>query len=185
MELLLIRFIVDLVFLAVLIWGIYYRVNKNTEYIFNFVIFNLLIFFIASLLSQSNIETGFAFGIFAILSIIRYRTEPIPIKEMTFLFISIILAIINSTVSSALGYGQIIFANIVIILVTLVLENAWLKNFKPCKEIIFEDIKLIHADRREDLIKELNARTGYDIADIKIDKIDYLKDVAYLRVYIN
>lgn len=183
MELLLIRFTINIVFIIILTIGIYYRINKNTEFLFNFIIFNLLIFFVSSLLSESNLDTGFAFGIFAIFSILRYRTEPLPIKEMTFLFISIVIAIINSTVTSELGMVQILFANGTIILATYIMEKKWLKHFKPYKTIIFEDIKLIHQDKKEELIIELKKRTGLNIVDVKIEKIDYLKDIANLKVY--
>ncbi len=183
MELLLIRFCINIVFITILTWGIYYKINKNSEYLFNFIIFNILIFFVSSLLSKSNLDTGFAFGIFAIFSILRYRTEPLPIKEMTFLFISIVVAIINSTVTTDLGIEQILFANVIIIVATYVMEKKWLKNFKPYKTIIFEDIKLIHQDKKEELILELKKRTGLDIIDVKVEKIDYLKDIANLKVY--
>lgn len=180
---LLIRFFIDLLFIYILTWGIYYRINKNTEYLFNFIVFNILIFFVSSLLSGVEMQTGFAFGLFAIFSILRYRTEPIPIKEMTFLFISIIIAIINSTVTSTVGLVEILFANIVIILTIYIMEKKWLKDYKPSKTVIFEDISLVHQDKKEELIAVLEERTGLNILDVKIEKIDYLKDIAHLKVF--
>lgn len=183
MEVLLIRFAFNTLVIIILTWGIYYKINRNSEYLFNFIIFNILIFFVASLLSQSDLNTGFAFGIFAIFSILRYRTEPLPIKEMTYMFISIVIAIINSTVTSGLGIYEIIFANVVIVLATYIMEKKWLRNYKAYKKIIFDDIRLIHKDKKAELIEVLESRTGYTITDVSIEKIDYLKDTALLKVY--
>lgn len=181
--LLLTRFMIDAVFIVILTWGIYYKINKNTEYLFNFIIFNVLIFFVSSLLSGVEMQTGFAFGLFAIFSILRYRTEPIPIKEMTFMFISIVVAIINSTITSGVSIFEVLFVNVVIILTAYIMEKKWLKNFKPSKTIIFENIALIHQDKKEELIRELEKRTGLKIVDVKVEKIDYLKDIAHLKAY--
>lgn len=183
-HILLVRFIINGCFITLLTWGIYYQINKNTEYLFNFILFNILIFFVSSLLSTIELGTGFAFGLFAIFSILRYRTEPIPIKEMTFLFISIIAAIINSTVTSGISIVVIIFADVIILVTTYIMEKRWLKNFKPFKSIVFENIELIHEDRKNELILELEKRTGLKILDVKVEKIDYLKDIADLKVFI-
>ncbi len=123
---LLIRFIINLVVITLLITCIYSPVKKKKEYLFVFFNFNILIFFIASLLSKIKMETGFAFGLFAIFSIIRYRTKQIPIKEMTFLFISIILATINSTVTIEIDFLTILMANVMILLSSYVMEKIWL-----------------------------------------------------------
>lgn len=183
METIFIRFILNAVAIIILTWGIYYRINRNSEYLFNFTLFNILIFFLSSLLSSVELGTGFAFGLFAIFSILRYRTEPLPIKEMTFLFITIIIGIINSTVTAELPLEYIIFANGTILLVAFFMEKKWLKSYKPSKSIIFEDIELIHTDRRDELIATLQERTGLTITEVRVEKIDYLKDTANLTVF--
>ncbi|MDC7223919.1 MAG: DUF4956 domain-containing protein [Spirochaetales bacterium] len=121
-----VRFLVNLLFLVFLIRRVYSPTKKDRKYPFVFFNFNILVFFIASFLSTIKMETGFAFGLFAIFSIIRYRTEQIPIKEMTFLFISIILATINSTVTREIDFFTIIIANIVILLSSYFMEKIWL-----------------------------------------------------------
>ena len=176
------RFLMNIVFMSILMTT-YYKVNNNSQYLFNFIVFNILIFFVSSFLSRINLETGFAFGLFAIFSILRYRTEAIPIKEMTFMFTSIIMATINSTVTSNLCYGEILFANTVIVLAVYIMEKKWLKNYKPSNDILFEQIDLIHEDRRAELIELLEKRTGYKISSIKVNKIDYLKDTAKITVF--
>jgi uncharacterized membrane protein len=181
-ETLIIRFLINITVMAI-VMGIYYRVNNNSQYLFNFIVFNVLIFFASSFLSRIKLETGFAFGLFAILSILRYRTEPVPIKEMTFMFTSIMLGTINSTVTMTLPNGEILFANAVIILVIFLLENLWLKNFKPSQKVLFEQIDLIHEDKREELIQLLEERTGYNISHIKVNSLDFLKDTASITIY--
>lgn len=177
------RFLINTIVIVLITWRIYYKVNKNSEYMFNFIVFNILIFFVSSLLNGIEMQTGFAFGLFAIFSILRYRTEPIPIKEMTFLFVSIIVAIINSTVTSPISLTEILFADVAIILTTYIMETRWLKNYKPSKTIIFENIELIHQDNKLELIAVLEERTGLKILDVKIEKIDFLKDTAVLKVF--
>jgi hypothetical protein len=176
------RFILNLVVMSI-IMGTYYKINNNSQYLFNFIVFNVLIFFAASFLSRINLETGFAFGLFAILSILRYRTEPVPIKEMTFMFTSIILGTINSTVTQSIPFDGILFANIFIILIVFLSERIWLKNYKPSQKVLFERIDLIHEDRREELIQLLEQRTGYKICEVKVKNIDFLKDTASLTIY--
>lgn len=176
------RFFMDLGFLMVLM-VIYYRVNRNSQFLFNFIIFNVLIFFVSSLLSRIQLEAGFAFGLFAIFSVLKYRTEPIPIKEMTFLFTSIITGAINSTVTANLELGEVLFANIMILLLVALLEKIWLKNYKPYQKVLFERIDLIQEGKKDELISELELRMGVIIYDVEIQEIDFLKDTASLKVF--
>lgn len=181
--LLLFRFILNALFAYIVIDRIYYRINKQREYLFTFVIFNLLIFFVSSLLSSVKMKTGFAFGLFAIFSILRYRTEQINIKEMTFLFTCIILAVVNSTVTDQVPILQILFADIMITIAIYYLEKKWLKGFTPSLQITFEHIDLIHRNRRKELFENLEERTGFIIQDYEIIDIDYLRDTAKMKVY--
>ncbi len=102
---------------------------------------------------------------------------------MTFLFINIIIAVINSGVTSSLPLSELLFANIVIIALTFILEKRWLKGHKESMDILFEDITLISADKRDEMIEELNTRTGLKIIDYELISIDYLRDSAMLKVF--
>ena len=176
-------FIINLIFIGILIRGIYYPINKKREYLFVFFIFNVLIFFVSSLLSSVKMEAGFAFGLFAVFSIIRYRTQQIPIKEMTFLFISIILATINSTVTAKLGFLEVVFGNCIILIVSFIMEKSWIKTYKESIVVEYEKIELIVPEQREKLLNDLRKRTGLDISEVTIEKIDFLKDIAEIRIY--
>ena len=182
-QILVFKFLINIVTISIIIFGIYYPINKNTGYLFNFFMLNILIFFVSSLLSDVKLKTGFAFGLFAIFSILRYRTETIPIKEMTFMFISIIIATINSSVTVDVSLVEIMFGNIVILLITYFMERLWLRKYKPSKIVKFEMIDLIHQDRRTELIEELENRIGQKVSDVEVERIDFLRDTAVLKVY--
>ena len=178
-----IRFLINIFFASILIRGIYYPINRNREYLFTYFIFNVLIFFVASLLSSVKLKTGFAFGLFAVFSILRYRTRQIQIKEMTFLFIVIIMATINSTVTEKISYVEILFANIVIVILSFTLERIWLKNYKISRMITYEKIELIKPERHKELIEDLETRLGKKIAKIEIGRINFLRDTARILVF--
>lgn len=181
-NLLIIRFALNFAFAFLIIKGIYYRVNKRSEYLFTFIIFNILIFFVTSLLSSVKIKTGFAFGLFAVFSILRYRTEQIEIREMTFLFISIILAVINSLITSKIGIAEILFANIIIVAATYILEILWLENYTSSIPIKYENIELIQKGREKELIKDLSERTGLNVQSYEIKNVSFVNDTASLMV---
>lgn len=181
--LLLFRFFLDLVSISVLILGIYHKLNKKSGYMFVLYIFNILVFFVASVLSLVTLNTGFAFGLFAVFSILRYRTRQIPIREMTFLFISIIVAIINSTVTVNISLAEIIFANIVILIFSSFTSLAWADVYLQRKKITYEKIDLIVPEKRAELIEDLKIRTGLPVLRVEIDRINFLRDTARIIIY--
>lgn len=176
------KFGFNLLFAFIVIRVIYYTKNRNREYLFTFFIFNVIIFFVTFLLSGVKLKIGFAFGLFAVFSILRYRTEAIPIKEMTFLFVSITIAVINALSSKVTG-SELIFTNVAIATMTFVLEAIWMKFNHAYKMITYEKVDLIKPQNRAELIADLEERTGLDIIKVDISKIDYLRDTAVLKVY--
>ena len=172
----------DLVVIFVIGRLIYFRLHKNRTYLFTLVTFNIVIFLVCYLLSHLTLGLGFSFGIFAIFSILRYRTMSLPIREMTYLFISISVAIINALSSTTVSYGELIFTNLAIIGFTFILEKAWVRN-EQVKNILYERIDLIKPQNRTELLADLRERTGLNISRCEIGRIDFLKDVAEVRVY--
>ena len=130
-----------------------------------------------------KIELAFALGLFAIFGIIRYRTDPIPIKEMTYLFLVIGVSVINALANKKISYSELVFANVMIIAVTYGLEKIWLLRHETRKNIIYEKIDLIGPDKRDELLLDLKERTGIDVVRVEIRRIDFLKDIAYLRIF--
>jgi hypothetical protein len=127
------------------------------------------------------VEVGVALGLFGIFSMIRYRTEQLPIREMTYLFVLIAISIINGA-GMASSYASFIATNIIFILLVWVLEAAGMSNRKAQKIITYEKIALIKPDRREELLADLRERTGLEIVKVQVGSIDFLKDTAFLKV---
>jgi hypothetical protein len=126
---------------------------------------------------------GFALGLFAVFGIIRYRTDAIAIKEMTYLFIVIGMSVMNALINKKVSIAELAFANLAIIFLTYGLEKVWLLRHESQKLIVYERIDLIQIGRRAELIEDLQTRTGIKVNRIEIGKIDFLRDVVMLKIY--
>lgn len=177
-----VRFIFNVFVIYIIARQIYYRLKPNRNYLFTMVIINIVVFFVCYLLNNINLSIGFAFGIFAIFSILRYRTKPIPIKEMTYMFISISIAIINALGSTNTTVVEIGFTNFSIVAFTFLLEKTWVKR-ESDKTVIYEKIENIKPANHDKLLEDLNNRTGLQIHRIEIGQIDLLRDTARVKVY--
>ena len=178
-----VRFLIDFAFTFVIVRVLYFAANRRKDYLFTFIVFNLLTFFICFLLRKVPMELGFALGLFAVFGILRYRTEPIPIKEMTYLFIVIGLAMINALANKKVSWAELVFVNTTILLVTLSFEKLWFNNEIQSKNVVYERIDLIKIEHRLEMIKDLKERTGLDIVRVQIGKIDLLRDIAIVTVF--
>jgi hypothetical protein len=160
---------------------IYFRAYKRKELFFTFFIFNFVIFLITHLLNKVDMGLGAAFGLFAVFSMLRYRTENIEAKDMTYLFLSITLGLITAIAkASAL---ELCILNGLILLVTFLLEGGFLLKREMTKNIQYENIDLISPENQDKLLADLKARTGLDIHRVDIGKIDFLKDTASIKIY--
>jgi hypothetical protein len=126
---------------------------------------------------------GFALGLFAIFGIIRYRTDSIPIKEMTYLFVIIGISIINALANKKISYSELLFTNFIIVVVIYCLEKVWLQRQEFCKIIKYEKIELIKPEKNKELLEDIQQRTGLTINRIEIGEVDFLRDTALLNVY--
>jgi len=162
---------------------IYYPSTHNKRYVFTFLAFNTVIYFVLSFLTSFEIGLGVGFGLFAIFSILRYRTDPIPIREMTYLFIIAALPVMNATGLSNEIWPQLIISNLAIMAIMLVLEREWGFHYESSRQIVYEKIELIHPNRRAELKTDLEERTGLKIKRIAIGKVDFLHDTANLKIY--
>jgi len=135
------------------------------------------------MLSNVKLQMGFALGLFAVFGILRYRTNPMPIKEMTYLFVVIGISIINSLTNKKVSYAEILFTNIAIVFVIYGLEKVWLLRHESCKLINYEKIELIKPEKHNELMADLQQRTGLKINRIDIGKIDFLRDTARIMIY--
>ena len=149
-----IRFLIDFSFTFVIIRVLYFAANRRKDYLFTFFIFNVLTFFICFLLRKVPMELGFALGLFAVFGILRYRTEPIPIKEMTYLFIVIGLAMINALANKKISWAELVFVNTTILIVTLSFEKLWFNNEVQQKNVLYDRIDLIKSEKLLDRIND-------------------------------
>lgn len=180
---LLFKFGVNTLVLFVLIRLIYYPIHRKKDYLFTYFLFNILIFFLCVLLNSVKLSIGFAFGLFAIFGVLRYRTEQISIKDMTYLFSVIAIAVINALASKKVSVAELIFTDGMILLVTYALEHLWLTRHEAMRLLIYERIDLIKPENRAALYEDLHKRLGVTVSRIEIGKIDLLRDTAQLRVF--
>jgi hypothetical protein len=135
------------------------------------------------LLESVKLEMGFALGLFAVFGIIRYRTDAIPIKEMTYLFIVIGMSVMNALINKKISLAELMFANLAILALTYGLEHVWLLRHESQKLVVYEKITLIQKGRRAELIADLEERTGIKINRVEIGKIDFLRDTVMVKIY--
>lgn len=178
-----IRAAINLLVLIALVFLIYYPKYKNKDFIFTFSLFNVLNFLICFLLGSAKIKVGFAFGLFAIFSIMRYRTVAISIKDMGFLFVSVALGMINALATISDNFVLLIGCNLFVLLLTWLLDRMNFMVHENVKEIIYDNIALIKPANRNDLIADLKEKTGINIHRVEIVRINYLKDIAVINVY--
>jgi len=181
---LILRFSLNLIVILILVRWLYYSSTKRKDYLFTYILISTIVFLLCFLLESVKLQIGFALGLFAIFGIIRYRTNSIPIKEMTYLFLVIGVSVINALTSDQTSLADLLFTNLVIIGITFGLEKCWLMKNESSKCIVYEKINLIKPDKREELLNDLRERTGIkEINRVEIGKIDFLKDTCILRIF--
>ena len=182
------RLIIDMVSVFILIRFVYYKINKHREFFFTYFIFNIIIFLMCFFLNKVKISMGAAFGLFAVFGMLRYRTEDLSIKDMTYLFLVIAIGLMTAVIKleDIEYYYEFIFiasANGFIILLTYLLESDILMKKEIARQVTYEKIELIKPENRAELIADLENRIGVKVNRISITKIDFLRDVAFIKVY--
>ncbi len=180
---LIIKGIFNLAIVVLIVRYIYYPVAKNKDYLFTYLLISLTVFLLCFLLDNVKLQLGFALGLFAIFGIIRYRTDPIPIKEMTYLFLVIGISVVNALANKKISYAELVFANLLLVFITYGMERLWLLKHQSRKNIIYEKIELIKPENAEALLADLKEKTGLDIIRFEIKRIDFLRDIANIRIF--
>ena len=183
-----IRLLIDLVSTYILMQFIYFRFYKNKDLLFTYFVFNIVIFTISFLLNRVEISMGAAFGLFAVFSMLRYKTEEISIKDMTYLFLTIAIGIVSAVtrlkgVEDVYEYLFLIAIIFSMILVALMLESNWFMKQEVFKTVYYEKIELIHPSKYDEFLEDLRSRTGIDIHRAEVQKIDFLRDTAQIKIY--
>ncbi|OFY74937.1 MAG: hypothetical protein A2V46_13460 [Bacteroidetes bacterium RBG_19FT_COMBO_42_7] len=178
-----IRFVMNLFFLFILIRILYFRYTKKEKFMFTFFLIGITVFFICSMLKDIIIDVGIGLGLFAIFSILRFRTRNFSIKDMAYIFTTIGISVINTVSKINFPVIGFIIINILIVLSVFVLEEYLQKNMYNKYSISYDNLDLLKPGGHNKLIKDLSSRTGHNILRVKIRNIDLKREVAQLDVF--
>ncbi len=179
---LILRFGFNLLVTLIVVFLIYAKNSRRKDFYFSYVAISTTIFTLCFLLESVKLELGFALGLFAIFGIIRYRTDTIPIKEMTYLFVIIGISIINALSSKKVSYAELFFTNVVIVAIMWGLEKILLLRQETELEITYEKIENIHLKNKQELLEDIELRTGIKVKRVEIQEINFLRDVARIKI---
>lgn len=172
----------NLVSALVLIAGIYYRRSPKRDYVFSYLAFNVVVYSVMALLARSELSIGVGFGLFAIFSVLRYRTEETSFREMTYLFVVIALPVVNALLVPAGDVALAVASNALVIAVVFAVEQGWGFRFESRQPVRYERLELLAPGRRAELFADLRSRTGLEVENVEIGRIDLLTDVADLTI---
>jgi len=178
----LIRFVINMAFIFVLIRVIYFRYSKKEKFLFTFFMMGITVFFVSSMLKSVFIEFGMAVGLFAIFAILRFRTRNFGLKDMSYIFTTIAISLINSLKLVGFPVLGVVIFNIIILVSAIFLEEFALKNNTTTFSIIYEDLELLQSAKKPKMLKELSVLTGKEILKFRVRKIDYKKKVACIDI---
>lgn len=176
------RFAFNTLMVWIMIHRLYYPKSKRRDYYFTFMLISISIFMMLYLLGGVKLKVGFALGLFAIFGIIRYRTESMPVREMTYLFSIISMSVINA-LSVTISYAELLFCNLIFLAAVWIFESYILLKHVSTKLIQYDRIALITPDKREELLEDLRQRTGLKILKVEIGALDFLRDMAIVKIY--
>ncbi|MDC2889626.1 DUF4956 domain-containing protein [Psychrosphaera algicola] len=169
-----------MVSISVLCYGCYFRINKNATVAGSFLLFGLGIFIITYLLHGVDMSMEFAFGLFAVFTMLRYRTETITIKEMTYLFLVTAIALLTSV--GKMSEVDLLILNGAICAFAFVVDSSLLRNRFGIQHVVYEKIDNIKPENKAILFADLKQRTGLNVVSVDIESIDFMRDVALLKV---
>jgi hypothetical protein len=178
-----IRFLLNLFFLTGIVKFIYYKHSRKREYLFTFYLIGIVVYFLCFTLKKYELDLGMALGLFAIFGIIRYRTLPLEVKEMTYLFVVIGISVMNALSNKKMSYAEIIAANSIILFALYLLERYWVESKMLSKDVTYEIIENIRPENHELLKADLEKRLGIEILSFEVGNVNFLRDVAKITVY--
>ena len=179
---LLMRFAFNLLISWLIVRVCYYRKSQRKDYVLTYMLFSSAMFLLIFLMENVNLQIGLTLGLFAIFGVIRYRTETVPVREMTYLFVIIATSVINGLALN-ISYVELLVANTLIFLLIWAMESRVLLRHTSAKLVIYEKIQLITPERREEMIADLEQRLGHKVEKVEVGHVDFLRDVALVKVY--
>jgi hypothetical protein len=181
---LVLRFILNISVVLLLVRWLYYSSAKRKDYLFAYIMISSIVFMICFLLESVKLQLGFALGLFAIFGILRYRTNAMPIKEMTYLFLVIGISVINALTDARSSLADILFTNLVLLFITYGFEKVWLLKHESSKSILYERLDLVKPGKKDELIADLQERTGIsNINRVEVGKLNFLKKTCTVTIF--
>ena len=178
-----IGFVINLVVAVFIVRFIYYPMKQSKNFVFTFIAFNTAVYFVMSVLTSAELSIGVGFGLFGLFSILRYRTNTMPTREMTYLFIIIALPVMNSILMANGLWSALLLANTAVVATLYILEHEWGFHYELSQQITYERIELIKPENYELLLEDLCIRTGLDVKRCEVSKINFLRDTAEVKIY--
>lgn len=179
----LLRFLIDLIFLIILVGFIYFRYTKKEKFLFTFFLIGIVVYFVCSIMKRVDIGLGLAFGLFAIFGILRLRTRNFSVKDMAYLFATIGLSVINSLGLKVLPLIGILMINSIIIISAFILEMVLSRNMFMKHSIVYDKLELLKPENQHKLMKDISLRTGRTILRISVERIDFKRDIAEIDIF--
>ena len=176
-------FVINLIVAVVIVRFIYYPAKQNKNFVFTFIAFNTAVYFVMSVLTNVEISVGVGFGLFGLFSLLRYRTDTMPTREMTYLFVIIALPVLNSILITDGDWLPLLLANGAIIAIFYVLEREWGFHYELSQRVTYERIELIKPENYDLLLDDLRERTGLPIKRCEVGNINFLRDTADVKIY--
>lgn len=177
-------FLLNLGFSTLIIRFLYYRTTGNTEYLFTYYMVSIVLFFLCFTLTKFTLDLGMALGLFAIFGIIRYRTQTIEIKEMTYLFVVIGVSVMNALVNEQMSFAEILLVNTVIVLSIYIIEKTVLSKGRSAqRNVVYDKLENVKPENYDQLLIDLREKTGLKISRVSVQKVDLTNNVATLTLY--
>lgn len=176
------RLAVDLAFVSIVVFGVYYRLYRGRELAFTYLVFNVITFSLCMLLQRVPMGLGFALGLFAVFGILRYRTEAIRMRDLTYLFIAIGLGILNGVTSESVSFAELVAVNGLIAAATA-FELLPRSRSRASTPMLYDNLRLLRPGHTEELHADVAARTGLDVIRVQINSVDMLRDAAEVTVH--
>jgi hypothetical protein len=176
------RFLINITFLTALIKYSYYKFSEKADYLFTFYLVGTIVFFLCFTLKKYEIDLGLALGLFAIFGILRYRTDPLKVREMTYLFVVIGLSLVNALSNKKMSYTEIFVANTIVVAMAYFLDRFWSQKKTNTKDILYESLEHIRPEHHEILKAKLEEKLGFEILSISLGQIDFKAETVKIKI---
>jgi hypothetical protein len=178
-----VRFVINLVFLFCLVKIVYYKYSRNEQFLFAFFLMGIMIFFIGSVLNSVFLEIGMAVGLFAVFTILRLRTTNVSIKDMAYMFTTIGLSVINSLKMVGFPLLGVVIINLLIIGSAYFLEEFLVRNSSESYSIVYRNLEMLRSNKKQKLLKDLSELTGKEVIKVTVKRVDYRSEIALLDIF--